>query len=227
MQEILLHNILKNIKYNKNQRINFHGIYHTSYDVDQSDPNFIYAKEIYSSIYKKFMNGEKLYFKFNEDRKDERKGAIGFLHKSSKINCFTENGFNNISNLYSIVWYEKDMVLGFDGIKNTLKIKNMIEITYLPDYNGPTIWKEKIKRPPKEKVIAKDRLGTVINIGDYVIYYVTGKLKYGTVVKITGSGNVKVKDMISSSISNITTSNRIVAANELKNKILGAKLREA
>lgn len=110
---------------------------------------------------------------------------------------------------------------------------------FLPDYEGPTVWQYDKERSQRvTKVDAKDRLGRVIQVGDfctYILYQFTGPssagIYFGNVTKVTPDGQVFLKNI---SLANGEPSKEkpvkdnsliTILTDDLMNQLMLAKLR--
>lgn len=193
---------------------------------------------VFQDFKNRFDNNEDIYVRFKPNRSDGRVGLIGKLSRISNFDNFLEypdisrhkfaiNAIASGVRISRALYNTKDLVLEFDDRKNTLKIKNLMEIEYLQGYTGPTVWKDKKPSVKKDPVSIVDRLGNSVKKDDFVFYKSKSYFGFGKILSITPGGKVSVLDLENNNRILLGYPEKSIAvANEMKNKMITAKLKK-
>lgn len=144
-------------------------------------------EELYISIIERVKNKEKVYVKFPNDH-IKRPGAIALVNKITGDE-FSSRSYQDVDDKKQIIYEDQESRLVFhlkwDDRKNRTKVNirydlsYRIDLFYLPDYKGPTIWsmfdKQKYIEKNAEKIV--DRMGRELSVHDTVVYI---NARYGT-----------------------------------------------
>ena len=160
-----------------------------------TDRHTLAMEILYRDIKKKVDEGEPVYVKFNDYR---REGSVGRIIKFEYSSYRRKSPWHNGTEYLNLSLSE--LVIGWDGRRN--KVNPYIsEIRYLPDHSGGTVWAWE-KPDPKEKppkIIPYDHLGEEIMEGQFVCFvhrkYGIIDLMFGTVSRTTDKGGVFVKSL--------------------------------
>lgn len=134
-------------------------------------------ENLYIDIIERVKNKEKVYVKFPNDH-IKRPGAIALVNKISGDEFKTRSYQHNNQTIYEDQESRLVFHLKWDDRKNKTKVNiqydlgHRIDLFYLPDYNGPTVWsifdKKEFIEKNAEKIV--DRMGRELSVHDTVVY---------------------------------------------------------
>lgn len=174
--------------------------------------------EDFAEIIKRYIAGEPIYVGFDTKYEPKRKGSVGrlvitniqdLLHGESEYHYNRYNGRNTREKLAetsenvkpeNLLKTRIDGHIVWEGRKNRIQLNHWSQYI-IDDHQGGTNWV--YEAPVEPTVEAKDKLGRVIAVGDFISYVLyhfdngdtAAGIYYGKVTKISKDGTVHAKNI--------------------------------
>lgn len=204
-------------------------------------------REDMADMLRHYLSGKTVYVEFKYDT--YREGAIGklkisnvqsLLHESQSRFRYSNDPVvaekpENVNADYFMNQYVYGSVT-WDGRKNKVNNLSGYDLTWLKGHEGGTVWA--YAKPEVPKVVALDKLGDEIQVGDFISYILyhfdnshnAAGLYFGKVTKIDKDGtvwakNIKLKDSDQTDEKAIKDNSLIIImSKDLMNKLMMARL---
>lgn len=142
---------------------------------------FIPLFDALNEIHDRLVRGETVYLGITDG---ERKGSIAYI---KSLDSSYHNSRPHLEHHRDYQYWNVEpqtisrtrsaficVILGWDKRGNKVKWATHSHTVYLPDYEGPTVWKKFDKKAAAEAILAaqppKDRDGNILVVGDRVVY---------------------------------------------------------